>query len=535
MIDTSYMRGGNMSSFLDKLRSRVTALTPKPDPTETAAVKHDRFDAANWDAVRSGVPAVRNLIDDLGNEHDYVDDLAKDFYNLIVKASPEMEDADSLKPTHRVHRPVVEGVKDSPEVEILSTYTVGDPFAAAMGLVSMSDGLREAADRLQHARERAEEAERKRADAKEWAQHAADKAAEAGDEPSEAEQQQLEQLVSQAERAAADADAAEQGADAAAEQAAAQAQQDLRNAARQAADDRQEEEDLTTAFGMGKGDLKRMDFNERLQLTRRLAQSRLAQFSEMIGQFRQLQMAEQRRRVKHVPDEISNVTLGDELHRMLPTEMLNLAADETEDDFWMRFVNGQLLVHELSGSEKLGKGPVIVVCDESGSMESPLGENATCEAWSKAFSLALCQQAKTQGRDFTYIGFSGPGAVHRVDMPGGEAPLDKVLTMTEHFFGGGTYYEAPLKQAMQIVVDAERRGLAKPDIVFITDEAYGQLDPDFVHEWNQVKERTSMRCFGIAMTEKVNGALQALGDNNRTVGSMTEGNPREVADIFRTI
>lgn len=525
-----------MSNFLEGLRQRAAALAPKPEPTATSAVKHDRFDAANWDSIRNDVPAVRDLVDDLARDHDYVEDLAGDFYQLVAKAAPQLEDAADLKQTHRAHRAVVAKVQDSPELEILSTYTVGDPYASAMGLVSMSDGLRSAADKIEQARQYAADAEAKRQRADDAANGCAMGMPVPGAEPSQEELDALAELIAKAEQAAADAAEAEETAEQAAQGAATQAANDLRSAAKQAAEDRQAEEEATAAFGIGASELKRMDFNERRALAQRLSRSRLAKFASMVGQFRQLQTAEQRRRVKHVPDELSNVTLGDELQRMMTTEMLNLAAEETEDDFWMRYASGQLLVQELTGTEKLGQGPIIVVCDESGSMLADL-YGATREAWSKAFALALCQQAKTQGRDFTYIGFANSFSQRQVDMPNGDAPLDKVLDMTETFLNGGTSYEEPLRQALALVEDAERRGKPKPDIVFITDEDYGSLDESFVHEWNKVKDRTSMRCFGIAIGTrgKINGALTALGDNNRAIGDVTEGNPREVADIFRTI
>ena len=86
--------------------------------------------------------------------------------------------------------------------------------------------------------------------------------------------------------------------------------------------------------------------------------------------------------------------------------------------------------------------------------------------------------------------------------------------MTEHFFGGGTNYEKPLQMALDIMEERfDALGKARPDIVFITDDAYGSMDPDFMHEWNRVKDKTSLKCYGIAIGCDSSGALAAVSDN----------------------
>ena len=74
-----------------------------------------------------------------------------------------------------------------------------------------------------------------------------------------------------------------------------------------------------------------MDFAERHALAKRLRSSRLAQFAPLIGQFRTFAAAERRRRVKHVPDEVVGVKLGDDLLALTSTEMINMATPEMDD------------------------------------------------------------------------------------------------------------------------------------------------------------------------------------------------------------
>ena len=514
--------------YLADLRQRATRLVVPAEPTETATVVHDRYDTATWDEV-SQFPAIAGFTERMRIEHDYVDEFMADTFNLLVKGAPQVRAAEDIATTHRPHQPMIATLRDNTGTKQLRTMTPNSPYTAAMGLVSLTDELEQTFDHLKHAKDQAQEAQTKREQSAEAMQKAIEALAEAERAAPEDQgelAEQAEAALDAADQAADEAEQAQQDADDAAGNAAFAAQAALQKAAENATQERRAEEELMRGFGIEDGELQRMDFQERAALAQRLSRSRLAKFSDMIGQFRQLQSAESRRRVQHVPDEITNVILGNDLHRLMPQELLNLAAPETEDDFWLRYVNNELLQYELSGVERMGQGPIIVVCDESGSMEG------APEAWSKALSLALCQQARQLKRDFHYIGFSSASQQFHIAMPGGKAPLHDVLRMTEHFFNGGTVYEPPLRQAMELVAEYHVAGKEKPDIVFITDEEYGRLPERFVEEWNTLKRLTSMRCFGIAMCPTINGALSVLSDNTRTVAELTA---HEVSDLFRLI
>ncbi len=71
----------------------------------------------------------------------------------------------------------------------------------------------------------------------------------------------------------------------------------------------------------------------------------------------------------------------------------------TKIDFLRRFVEGQTMIFEQKGKEELGKGPIILCLDQSGSMRN-------LDAQAKGFTLALMSIARRQKRDFCLILFS---------------------------------------------------------------------------------------------------------------------------------
>lgn len=543
-------------SFLDKLLERAQSfLGVEHVPDQTQAVIADRFDHATFEDMLHTAPTLDSMIQQLSIKNDYVPEFIEDLWQDAFKADPQHRDAADMAPTHVPNHTMIRSLSETPQFQALRANTRGDEYGATMATLSMRPAIESAQQALAEAKERAKEAQEAAERAKE-AQQQAQQATEGipgldpnaqgpqpdpNGEPGGPGQgcglglvQQAQQTAQDAAEAAANA---RSQAEAAADLAATGMAAEMKAAAEAANDALEEETAMCHAYGIEDGELKRMSFEERRELAQRLRNNRLSQFYKLLGQFKMVQQAESRRKVQHASDEVVGVKLGDNLQRLIPAELLNLATQELETDFWQRWADHALLEYDLAGKEKVGKGPVIVVVDESGSMEYNHLAGGTAEAWSKALALALCDQARQKGRDFHYIGFSSSRQQWTLTFKGGKTTLDGVLTMAEHFFNGGTSYEEPLREAMNLINTAyDAHGLAKPDIVFITDDEYGAMDERFMREWQAMKDKTQVRCFGIALcTEGIAGALQQVSDNVRSLNDVSDSDPRVMADVFRTV
>ncbi len=545
-------------SFLDTLISKTQSLFGAGvKPTEELSIESDRFDQAYWKDVRHNVKAVDHLITDLSRKHDYVEPFMEDFFQAAYKADPKLRDEAEMKPTHVPNRMMIDTVQSMPQFQQLRTNTRGDEYGTAMALLSMESTLREVQQQTKQAQEAAKEQEKAQQEAEAAAQAAQtacqgipgldpnaqgptpDPNGQPGGPGNGNAMGQAQAAIDAAVAAQQAAQAAAQAATQAAQQAAAGMKQQLKQAIEKAQQEGDEEAALCSAFGVEDGELQRMSFDERRDLAEKLRNNRLAKFHKLLGQFKMVQQAESRRKVMHAAEEVVGVKLGDDLMRLTGGEWINFGLDEMEDDFWLRYVNRQLAVYDVRGTEQMGQGPVIVVCDESGSMGAEDVAGGSREAWSKALTLALCDQARQKGRDFHYIGFSSSRQQVQFNFPKGVAKITDVIALTEHFFGGGTHYEGPLRSALQLMEthydDNITTSKGKPDIVFITDDEYGSMDPSFMQEWNRVKDKTSLRCFGVAIGCGFSGALQQVSDNVRSIQELTESDPRSMADVFRTI
>jgi uncharacterized protein with von Willebrand factor type A (vWA) domain len=140
------------------------------------------------------------------------------------------------------------------------------------------------------------------------------------------------------------------------------------------------------AWGMSPGELQRMPFDHRARLAARLRDGRLGEFAELIGRFRRMAAGQRARKTEHAPGELTGVTLGDDLGRLIPSEAAALGVPALRAAFAARYAEQRLFTYETRGEENTGRGAIIACIDCSGSMA---GDR---EAWAKACALALLDQ-----------------------------------------------------------------------------------------------------------------------------------------------
>lgn len=528
---------GFLADLVEKAQDIIA--DAKRPPVLTEAVERNYYDRQDWQTIRKHSPTIQQEIGELSKTVDYVEDFMGDMHAMFFKIDPQLNPADEIVPTHVANREVIDTMLAMPEVHDLRQHSAGDMYGSAIAMTAMKDVVgktlkdaQEAAEaKVEQQKQAQEKADQLASEMIEWMQRMDAEGDEEGTASAE-----LQALMDQfGQQQAQQQQAAEAGEQAA--QNAAQGQSNaIRSAAKKATEDLDDEQALASAFGVDPGVTQRMPVKERLELAQKLRGSRLAAFAKLIGQFKVVQQAESRKRVTNAASEIDGIRLGDEIARMVPSEYINFAHPVLKKLLYARWAEKMLSVHDVKGKENLGQGPIFVVCDESGSMGAADVAGGTREAWSKALSLALCDQARRRKRDFIYIGFGSRGEQHVVEFPGGEAPLDSVIAMTEHFFAGGTHYETPLLMALKMIEEKfDKQGKARPDIVFLTDDEYGNLAPEFLSEWYRIKEKAQVKCYGISLGCGYSGALEVISDNVRSLRDLVSSDPKAMGDLFRTI
>ena len=118
-------------------------------------------------------------------------------------------------------------------------------------------------------------------------------------------------------------------------------------------------------------------------------------------------------------------------------------------------------------------GDMIVCVDESSSTAE--GDK---DAWGKAAACVLLEYAMRQHRSAALIRFANRSRIHTDVFSRDAFYLRDIRNAVNAFFGGGTDYETPLREAMRLMKSGIFR---RPDIVFITD-GICSVEPGFADE-----------------------------------------------------
>jgi len=474
----------------------------------TQAVGHDAFDVQEFDGALNNFTKLKETVKKASKDLATGEALARDLFFSFNKRAPRLDPNVPLKPSYTINREIMEEVMSTSEWrEMRETGTAGDSLTSAMATIGAAE--RAVAPLGEETVKRINQLEA----AEEAAARLFNQADALDDLASDADsQEQAKKLKDKAKRARAKARREQRKADAAA-QALEQGREARSSAVRQAA--RQglkeaidEAEGLNQALksfgggydagvGAGSGAASSMTVKEKLELAQRVRSNpKLLMIAKLCGRFTRIALQHNRAKVKHPPDEITSITIGAEIARLLPSELALLADSDLEDLFYLRLAEGRLLQYDLIGHEPEGRGPIVVSIDGSSSMTTVMevgGLEMTREVWAKSSMLALMAIARKEKRDFVVIHYSGGTevVVHYFEKGQG-TPMDVIAT-AEYFEGGGTLFEPWMEKALEIVSQAK---FEKADVVAISD-GIARIDPEKIAEWNRMRAARGMRAYGV--------------------------------------
>ena len=307
----------------------------------------------------------------------------------------------------------------------------------------------------------------------------------------------------------------------------------LRAAIGHAASELELANDFAGGWGLQPGQLTKVPPQERLDLMRRIVNSpKIRELSRLIGRFKRLAFQKRYTRVTSEPNEVSDVKLSADVTRVLPTELLYLSDKTTEILFFEKLVTRRLLTYEMKGRETFGRGPIIILIDNSGSMAAGVG-GITAEMWAKAMGLAMAEIALKDKRDIEFINFSSRGQTSKHVVPHTLPPAERVrklIEAAEEFYGGGTDFETPLSEAME---DVRTSQFKKADIVMVTD-GICETSEAFEKEFHDLKEKTGVRLHTVVIGEH-SESLERLSDTYSPLYDLLSQGDAAAGKLFESV
>lgn len=202
--------------------------------------------------------------------------------------------------------------------------------------------------------------------------------------------------------------------------------------------------------------------------------------------------------------EVVGIERGGDVARLLPSALGGLADPDMELLALLDVVQSTALQYRLVGREQVGRGPVVVLLDKSGSMEgAPL--QLAC-----ATALATLITCAREGRSATLVAFDGEAeVVGRINGDkDGRALAVLVGAISRIVAMGGT----SLNDAMAVGV--QEIGLEpRADLVLITDGDTHGVAPWLLDKLSEARTDHGTRVFGVVINGgRITGPVRDLCD-----------------------
>jgi uncharacterized protein with von Willebrand factor type A (vWA) domain len=270
--------------------------------------------------------------------------------------------------------------------------------------------------------------------------------------------------------------------------------------------------DAAAALGLGPGQPGSNDPRAIAEVFKRVRHDpALRRISELAGRFRRVAASKQRRKVTHGLDDVVGVEPGGDIGRLLPSELARLAVPELELDALRRIVEREALCREHHAVEPVGKGPILVVADESGSMEGPRAHAA------KALALALAWVARQQRRWAGLVAYSGGSGERLLALPPGRWDESALCDWLAAFIGGGSDLDLPLEELPRMYREIGAPA-GETDLVMITD-AKVRVGPELKKRFLDWRQSARVRAVALVVGGAV-GDLEGLCDEVHRVGAL---------------
>ncbi|VTU00876.1 Marine sediment metagenome DNA, contig: S01H1_S27396 (Fragment) OS=marine sediment metagenome GN=S01H1_64016 PE=4 SV=1: VWA_2 [Gemmataceae bacterium] len=233
---------------------------------------------------------------------------------------------------------------------------------------------------------------------------------------------------------------------------------------------------------------------------------------ELAGRFRRVARAKQRRKAAHGTGDVVGVVPGGDVGRLLPAELVRLAVPELELDALRRIAEGHALCREHHATEPVGKGPVLAVVDESGSMAGDKVHTA------KALALALAWVARHQRRWAGLIAFSGGSGERLLALPPGRWDEGRLCDWLAAFIGRGSDLDVPVAELPRMYREVGAP-VGVTDLVIVTD-ALCRIPAALRESFLAWRRAARVRAVALVVGGAAPGDLAAVCDETHAVPAL---------------
>lgn len=256
----------------------------------------------------------------------------------------------------------------------------------------------------------------------------------------------------------------------------------------------QEEVDMQqslTGLGIGKeanpGEAFKTTVDLKKMSKRMLANPNHKRIIELLGRFKRIAESNMRTKTSGL-EELVGITMGSDIDNVIPEEIAEFMDDDTEVVFLDKYTNGNLLQYDTQAKEPEGKGDMLAVLDESGSMvygQVMIEPRSSYLEASRAILFGLATIAKRDKRRLRVIRFDG-AAIEQIF-----ETMDDIMdfALNGPVKGGGTSYDNMMTKVVDVMKEEKKK---KSDVIIISD-GEANITKDVLNDYLKAKEELGFK------------------------------------------
>ena len=242
---------------------------------------------------------------------------------------------------------------------------------------------------------------------------------------------------------------------------------------------------------------------------------RVKDMARYVGKYKQLAESSRFSNKRDKSVELCDITIGDDIVHSLPTEQLLMMNPTLKMEFFRRFTEKQLIQYNFRRDVPSGKGPIIALLDDSGSMYD--SQRNAQKARGALFG--LIEVAKKEKRDIGICIFSSHGEMSTFFIEKGKTNPDQILQILTVCYEGGTDFYGPIKWGLDL---AKKSVFKEADIVMITDGECS-ISSDQKNTIDKLKKERELKistillgdgCYSIEEVESWSDEVYTDGEDN---------------------
>lgn len=483
------------------------------------SIEHDNYDEHAFRDIIESNPKIMQTNVEGTKSYAPFNELHLDLFNALFKYEPAKVPVGKIAHTHQLNAQIIEAIMESPKYKDLRNITKLDPLTSTVGTEALGDEVRELIEELK-------DEYNKIMDDIEKAQAAAEKSEEDADgKPANSEEaiayeeakKRLEEHMKKAN-----------------EIIQKQEKRQLNKIVEDVTNVAKETSDLISNWGLDQSaTFQTSGYQDKLALLDKLRNSKkLKEIAALAGRYKRMAISSQKEKVKRGMDAVYDIKPGNDLGKILPSELLKLVEPDLEMLFMVDLIEEKTLQYEYSGKQKKHKGPIIVAIDSSGSM------SGQPEIWAKSVAMGLLEIARIQKRSLFVMHFEAGSkeTIFTNSFPKNKPyDLEEILRMAEYFACGGTEFEPPLDLARdKIEADGD---FNKADIVFVTD-GYSAVRDSWLKDYLKWKKAKNVKIYSVLIDAYANSdsAIKTFSDRVDKLSTVRKDVADDLAmQLFMTV